>query len=236
MESFACLYIINGEPYTANERMNLTKDETIIGRAGKDSAPDISFANAYISRQHAVIHYKQNQAYITDLGSKHGTEVGGMMLKPFTPYLLNHSDAIRLSKGMVELHLAYNFVDYTMELAPISVPSSDQLLEPTDDLNNAFFLDAEKGVCSIQGSEITLSQKEWCLLHLLHANLNSFVSLDQIKREVWPERVIDDLPHVGLEEVNSLVYRVRRKAQGALHIKSVRGRGYILELQLQVHA
>ncbi|MDF2571602.1 MAG: transcriptional regulator, winged helix family, partial [Sporomusa sp.] len=54
-----------------------------------------------------------------------------------------------------------------------------------------------------------------------------------IRVNVWPERILaaNQIPSVGLEEINLLIYRLRQKLgnQGNL-IKNCRGIGCLLEL------
>jgi DNA-binding response OmpR family regulator len=77
-----------------------------------------------------------------------------------------------------------------------------------------------------------MSEKEFSFLQLLHDRANTLVTIDEIKRVVWPERSpsLTGTPDVSLEEINTLVYRIRKKyGRETFLISSVRGNGYIME-------
>ncbi len=68
------------------------------------------------------------------------------------------------------------------------------------------------------------------MLELLIRKERRFVSRDEIIRCVWPERADEGLAApVGPEEINSLLYRIRKKTNYRMAIEDVRGKGYILQ-------
>lgn len=226
MESFACLYVIRGEPYPSGTCVNLTADKTLVGRVSDSFSPDLAFTNAFISRRHFVIRNELGKAVLYDLGSRHGTELNGVRLKPNHPYPLNTFDIIKLAKGMAVIHFSYTFAEQTLDLEPLSVTGRVAVAEPP------IAIHWEKRECVVEGKRIPMSEKEYMLLHLLHENTNRLVPLEEIKASVWPERPpgADGVPDVTLDELNALIYRIRKKyGKDTFLISAVRGSGYVLE-------
>ncbi|RAV23425.1 FHA domain-containing protein [Paenibacillus contaminans] len=226
MEPFASLYVMRGDPDQAGVRLDLASEETVVGRPSNDYIPDIPIANAFISRRHFMVRQEEGTAVLYDLGSKHGTEIAGKPLEPYKPYRLQESDLISLAKGTVVMHFAYAFTDYTLELETRSLLTRLQLAQ------TPVMLEKEKRECYMSGKRIAMSEKEWLLFELLYEHAGELVPIPALKKNVWPERVSpdDDVPDVGIEELNALVYRVRKKIDSPYcAIKTVRGVGYIYE-------
>jgi DNA-binding winged helix-turn-helix (wHTH) protein len=226
LDPFACLYIIRGEPYKPGTCLHVSLEETIVGRSGREHTPDISFINNFVSRKHFMIVKQDQQAILFDLGSPNGTELNGTKLTPNTPYPLQSSDIIKLAEGMIVIHFSYIFSEYTLELEPMlqtkQLYRKDQLFIPN----------WEKRECVIGDKRITMSEKECLLLKLLMDHANRLVSIADIKKTVWAERTpgIDGMPDASMDELNALVYRIRKKyGSEAFTINAVRGSGYILE-------
>ncbi|WP_379270793.1 FHA domain-containing protein [Paenibacillus thailandensis] len=218
--------MISGEPYRSGTCVDLSADETLIGRISKQLTPDLAFTNAFISRRHIVIRKEKNKAVLYDMGSRHGTEINGVRLTPHHPYPLNNFDIIKLAKGMAILHFSYIFADQTLEIEPLSVIRKPEAQEPP------FKIFWEKRECVVEGKRIPMSEKEYLLIRVLHENANRLVPLEEIKSRVWPERPTgtDGIPDVTLDELNALVYRVRKKyGKDTFLISAVRGSGYVLE-------
>jgi pSer/pThr/pTyr-binding forkhead associated (FHA) protein len=72
--------VISGEGI--NDSHILDQDECLIGRA---IDAEIQLASASVSRRHARIFRQDGAWFIEDLGSRHGTEVGGAGLNPTVP-------------------------------------------------------------------------------------------------------------------------------------------------------
>ncbi|KRF03679.1 transcriptional regulator [Paenibacillus sp. Soil766] len=230
MENFACLYVVRGEPYRAGTCVNLSEDETKVGRVSNELTPDLAFTNAFISRKHFIIRKEQDKAVLYDLGSRHGTEINGVRLTPHTPYPLNNFDIIRLAKGMTVIHFSYMFADHTLEFEPLSI--TRQLEIPKLPMEICW----EKRECMVEGKRILMSEKEYLLIRVLHEHTNRLVPLEELKSKVWPERSpgAEGLPDVTLDELNALVYRVRKKyGKDTFLISAVRGGGYMLESELK---
>ncbi len=230
MDNFACLYVIRGEPFPSGTCVNLNTEETVVGRVSQQLTPDVAFTNAFISRQHFVIRKEQEKAVLYDLGSLHGTEVNGERIKPHEPYDLNNFDIIKLAKGMTVLHFSYLFADQTLDIEPLSITKRLQAIE------TSFSVDWEKRECVVDGRRIAMSEKEFLLIRILYENANRLVPLDVIKSSVWPERAVEDagIPNVTLDELNALIYRLRKKyGKDTFMISAVRGIGYVLESELK---
>ncbi|MBH5316486.1 FHA domain-containing protein [Paenibacillus sp. GSMTC-2017] len=228
-EDYACLYIIRGEPYRSGTSINLNAEETLVGRVSNHFTPDLPFTNAFISRKHFVIHKEKGKAVLYDLGSRHGTEINGVRIVPHTPYLLNNFDIIKLAKGMTVLHFSYMFADQTIEIEPIGF--TRQMEIPQLPLT----IHWEKRECIVEGKRIPMSEKECLLIRLLHENANQLVTLEKIKSHVWPERSrgAEGVSDVSFDELNALIYRVRKKfGKDTFLISAVRGNGYVLESEL----
>ncbi|SDD41445.1 Transcriptional regulatory protein, C terminal [Paenibacillus sp. UNCCL117] len=234
LDTYACLYVIRGEPFRSGTCLDLTADETVIGRATNKDAPDFAFSNAFISRKHVVIRREGEQAVLYDLGSRHGTELNGSMVKPHVGYPLKSFDIVKLAKGMTVLHFSYIFADQTLEFEPLSLTQHLNLQGKELERAGTVALYWEKRECVVGGKRIAMSEKEYLLLHLLHEEADRLVPVEEIKRAVWPERSAgkDGIPDVTMDELNALVYRIRKKyGKDTFAISAVRGSGYILELE-----
>lgn len=226
MDTFACLYIVRGDPFRPGTCLNLASPETVFGRTSAGFSPDFSFTNAFISRKHFVIRKERETAVLYDVGSRHGTEVNGVKAVPHTPYPLQTGDMIKLARGMTVIHFAYLFGEQTLELEPLSV--TQQWEEP----NGPLSIHWEKRECTIGGKTVAMSEKEYLFLHLLYEHANRLVPIQEIKQAVWPDRVPgpDGVPDVHTDELNALIYRIRKKyGKDTFLISAVRGSGYILE-------
>ena len=90
----------------------------------------------------------------------------------------------------------------------------------------------ERQECQVYGESVSLSGKEWHLLQLLWERAGTLVDYETIKREIWPERLQADgqgSVDVGTDELNVLIYRLRKKLGDASRLlKTVRGSGLLL--------
>jgi len=217
-----CLVVIRGFPYDEGSTLQIARPNVILGRQDIDWEPDIGFENAYVSRKQAAIRY-ENEAYtLTDFESKHGTEVNGVRLEPFVPYPIHSSDTIAFAKGMICLTFSTKMWEETMDFSPASQPSP---------VSANYRLDMVRRSLLVEDLSYTFSDKEFKCLEMLLSKERQFVSKEDIIRYVWPERSVDDeLPAASSEELNSLLYRIRKKANPVLAIENIRGKGYILSL------
>lgn len=207
----AFIIVEKGEPYDKGTSIPLSgKDEILLGRPWQDNRPVISFNSLYVSRRHAVITFRDNWFYITDLKSKHGTMVNDCPISPNQPWILRHGDLITLANDKAVLRLdnpAETGPDETVELtgplpAAINSPHRPLVIDP-----------ARREV-TVNGRLLNLVGKDIEMILLLYEHRNIAVSYEKIKSRIWPERVPDtvtNIPDVGNDEITSLIYRLRKR-------------------------
>jgi DNA-binding winged helix-turn-helix (wHTH) protein len=223
------LRIEKGDPFNEGERIPLSEGELLIGRIGKENTPDITFSSPYISRRHAIIHLESNQATIMDVKSKHGVQVNGYDLKPNKPYVVRNSDKISLAKGVVLLTFINNNeieLERTMEFTSPFVYKQSGI--------SGLVVQPERRTVLLDGSPVSLSGKHTELLIVLYQNKNQAVSYDELRLKVWPERMMGEhqgIPDVGRDEINALVYRLRKRlGKYGEKIVTVPRYGYMLDI------
>lgn len=162
-----------------------------------------------------------------DLGSKHGTMLNEKVILPYEKHILRNGDTIGLAMGIILVRIADAAEnEETMDLSQTQAMSLRK--------HTSIALGRDKWECRIDGQPLILTEKEWCFFKLLHDHVNSVVPYDEIRTAVWPERKFDEdrVPDAGLDEINMLMYRVRKKmGKRALMLKTVRARGYMLEME-----
>ncbi|TGB03779.1 FHA domain-containing protein [Halobacillus salinus] len=215
------LVILVGDPFEKGTVLSLQEDSVIIGRSSKEGIPSLAFDNAFISRKHAVLTKMESGYYIEDTGSRHGTFVNGSPLTSFKKHELKHQDEISLSNGIVRLRYVESVLEETLELPAIPVE------------NNTFdgrgTLDSVKNEWIINGECIKLTPKEFACLQSLLLSEAGYVSKQQLIAEVWPERTEQQgALSVSSEELNAVIYRLRKKVAPILQIQNIRGKGYEL--------
>ncbi|GJM82702.1 hypothetical protein HMSSN139_51980 [Paenibacillus sp. HMSSN-139] len=99
MDTFACIYILRGDPFRPGTCLYLDQDVTEIGRTSSDHFPDMAFTNIFISRKHLMIRKEGDRAVAYDMGSRHGTELNGVRMIPHAPYVLETNDILKLAAG-----------------------------------------------------------------------------------------------------------------------------------------
>ena len=211
------LLIVRGEPYQKGQIIPLNSKTTRIGRLSKKAAPDILFANAYVSSNHLSIRYRNKKFYIKDTNSKNGTELNGVTLQKNEYYALTDGDKISLSNG----HILLIFQEEEQRGTMTAVPPEQGIL-----------LDDDRCEIKINGRRIMLAGNPYALFRLLYENRGKGVTHDDIRKSVWPDRARDHngIPFVTEDEVMTTVLRLRRKLQDYPDaIRTVRGHGYMLE-------
>ncbi|CAJ1317070.1 FHA domain-containing protein [Paenibacillus sp. PK4536] len=189
-----------------------------IGRHIGTGQMDLPIYNQLVSKQHCTIHRVGDQLYIEDLGSKNGTELNGQRLVPYQRYALTAQDQLTLVNGLVGLQVEQgNLLEETREYV------LSDLVDHSIQLND-FFQRIE-----VSGESITLSKKEYQLFRLLYGCLDHFVTREQIIEEVWSERYSENVDLVGIDEVNSLIYRTNKKLNKHFMIKSVYKKGVYMK-------
>lgn len=227
MDKSSFLMVERGNPYERGDVIALTKPITVLGRKGQHFDPDIAFDNIFVSRQHAALLYRNGKFSIKDLNSKHGTFVNQERLAPHDEISLQHGDTIVLAGDLIVLSFSILSMEETMDITPLIKQLA--AVEASGGLRlNPFKQELVYGedVCAF-------SEKEYKCMELLVNHQGQFVSKDQLKVYIWPERSYgtDEVPDVSSEELNALIYRVRKKTRGILDIESIRGKGYILQTQ-----
>ncbi len=225
----ACFIIERGSPYEKGICIPLAGDKLIVGRTTNSFSPDVSFENFLISRKHCCVRNCAGKWTISDLGSKHGTIINGQPIMALATHVLNHGDKITLASGIVALRfmLSLEFektldFDKTQPIKGVNVS-----------IDSPVRIDLEKMTLSVDNQAVSFSVKEWLLLEVLYRHRNKFVSYEEIRKAVWAERCLPDNkpPDVGVEEINVLVYRLRKRLGTYSKIlQTVRGRGCILEI------
>lgn len=206
------LRIVLGSPFEKDSDIEIHPGSLLIGRAWADYQPDLCFSSAYVSKKHALISCNGSVLTITDLGSKHGTEVNDKPIPHYQPYALSSGDVVTLARKAVvfSVHYPSEYREDTMDL------SSSLLSGPTAENhhNMALFVDLSRREVTLDGEKLQIFGKDVELLMLFYENRNRAVSYEEIKLRVWPERLLnldDDTPDVGNDEINALVYRLRKR-------------------------
>ena len=228
METKGWLIIIrSGGQNVSGRRIELGNKEFLAGRSASGVVPDLPFPDLLVSRRHCSF-FKEGQDWmVRDLGSKHGTAVNGQTLLPNASYLLRDGDQIALAMGAVIMQFTTHdpALENTMDISRL----------PADELHGwalPFLLDEDSHECRIGDKMVSLSAKEWAFLKLLYDEAEQLVLYDRIRQEVWPERQTETggIPDVGIDELNVLIYRLRRKLGPAgRYIRTVRGCGCALK-------
>ncbi|ANF95291.1 FHA domain-containing protein [Paenibacillus bovis] len=199
-----------------------SQKEIMIGRHTGTIQLDLPLYNQLVSKQHCRITRQHNTVYVEDLGSKNGTELNGQRLQPYQKYPVSENDQLTLVNGLVGLRLERG-VDF----------EETREYRISDLLENEVRLNDYLQNIQVGGDSITLSKKEYQLFKMLYNCLDHFVTREQIVREVWPERCVEDAELVGVDEVNSLIYRTNKKLGNHFTIKSVYKKGVYMKKQSQ---
>jgi DNA-binding winged helix-turn-helix (wHTH) protein len=224
----AYLLVEKGSPLDKGTKLLLTQEKMVLGRSTEKHCPDISFDNFLISRNHCCITFIHDYWQLTDLSSKHGTFINGNPL--LHSHRLMDGDQIGLASGMVQIRFYQTSHEVTLDF----YNSQKLMLKNECVMPPAIQFDQERMQAKINGVTVQLTLKECQLLTALFAHQGELLTYDELCSSVWPERGSNAFSqhNVGLEEVNVLVYRVRKKLQvGANVIKTIRGRGFIYESQ-----
>lgn len=224
MEYCHFLVIERGDPFKKGDRIQLTEHNIALGRTWDLESPEIAFSSSYVSRKHAVITYNEGRYYISDLESKHGTRLNGEDIDSGRPYELNKGDCIELVKGMVTLIYRHE-IDFDKTITLTHILPEEAI---------GVSVDVSRREITLDGKQKNIPGKERELLVLLYEHRNIAVSYDQIKLKLWPERVLtaEGVPDVGNDEINALVYRLRKRLgdYGRI-IVTIAKYGFILNMQ-----
>jgi two-component system, OmpR family, response regulator QseB len=223
MKLLSSIIVEQGTPFEKGAFIPINLKKTILGRKSKDWTPDISFQNIHVSREHLAIHWNEaGKFFIEDLDSKHGTWLNHRRIAPNQMLPLENSDNISLAGGLIIFTFTISSLELTADFAPMMRAVTTE----------EFILDTIKQELTIQGEVCVFSEKEYKCIELLIYNRDQFVSIEEIKKIVWPERKHpgDEIPDVTSEEINALIYRIRKKLPDTMCIENIRGRGFILSV------
>lgn len=225
MDKSSFLVVERGNPYGRGDVISLNSPMMILGRKGKQWDPDISFDNVFVSRKHAALFYKNGRFYIKDLNSKHGTFVNQERLAPNGERALQHTDSIAMAGDLIKLSFSIISMDETLDITPLMKQMA------AAEASGGIRLDPYKQELMFEQEVYTFSEKEYKCIELLMNHKDQFVSKEQMKLWIWPERSTseEEIPDVSAEELNALIYRVRKKTRHILSIENIRGKGYILQ-------
>lgn len=225
MDPTTFLIVECGIPFEKGTIIALKNQRIILGRKGKQWNPDVSFENVFVSRKHAALYWKNGNFFIEDMDSKHGTFLNNKRLKSNNGTILKHADKISFAIDSIVLSFSAYNLDETFDLTPIL-----SSLENNSSMD--YHLHLLKRELVIQDKSYTFSEKEYKCIGLLLQKMQQFVAKDELKECVWPERsnFPGITPDVSSEELNALIYRLRKKTQQSIFIESIRGKGYILSL------
>lgn len=226
MEISPFLIVERGTPFDEGTIISLTDAITILGRRGENWDPDLSFDNAFVSRKHAAIYFKNGNSFIKDLNSKHGTFLNNEPLIANNKIILKHQDKISLANNVVILSYLTKNLDETLDIRPF-------LKQIEKEISTNFQLDPIKQEVVVDNRVYPFSEKEYSCIEFLFQNRGHFVSKEELKECVWPERAhtLGMNPDVSSEELNALIYRIRKKVHENIWIESIRGKGYILSFE-----
>ncbi|MGX6443998.1 FHA domain-containing protein [Neobacillus sp. K501] len=220
MNSF--IIVETGSPYEKGAFLSLVLPKTVIGRKTKDSHPDIPFHNIFVSRNHLEIFLKDGIFYIRDLHSKHGTFVNHKQLEPNQEIRLKDMDKISIANGLIKFSFSTSSLEKTADLSGYLQKGAVPITPVLNPLTNELLV----------GDDIyEFSEKEYKCIELFVNQREQFITTEEIKRCVWKERIVsndDPTPDVSLEEVNALIYRIRKKTKDIITIENYRGKGFIL--------
>ncbi|WP_071395034.1 FHA domain-containing protein [Bacillus tuaregi] len=221
MKPLAYLIVESGSPFEKGAFIPINRPQMIVGRRGSNWQPDISFHNIFVSRRHFSISLENDIYFIKDLNSKHGTFVNNQPLIPNEEFILKNSAEISIANKLIKMSFSTSNIEQTADIVP-TVQMCNWV--------NSFALDPLKQEMSIQGNAYVFTDKEFKCIELLLSRSNQFVAIDELKSSVWKERtqMVGELPDVSSDEVNALIYRVRKKTRDIIQIENIRGKGYIL--------
>jgi DNA-binding response OmpR family regulator len=186
-----------------NNQIPLDGDVLVLGRAADC---DLVVADPRVSRHHAELRRTGDGFLLADLGSTNGTNLNGHLVSQ--PLPLRDGDHVEIGSA----HFVYH--------------------DPGATLDTEHFphlvLDEASGEVWLDRQPLSLSPRQYALLHLLWSRRGLPCSRDEIARAVWPECA----EHVYDYQIESLVKRLRLKLESdPTHptlVLTVRGRGYKL--------
>src|SRR3954471_17105268 len=84
--------------------LNFESEETVV-MLGRESKSDFQIPLTTVSRQHCRILLEEDQYFVEDLGSSHGTQLNGQKLSPGEKKLLRSGDSISITKARIKISI-----------------------------------------------------------------------------------------------------------------------------------
>jgi len=191
--------------------------ETPTFAIGKASSANFSIDNPFVSRVHCQIRFADGSFFLSDLGSRNGTSLNGVLLERDEESLLADGDSIILAQDVVHLRFRQGSDETFTTLTHTPNPSDIRL----DSARDAW----------IRGEKLSppLSAKEFDVLELLYTQRGTAVNRDDVASAGWPEREHGD---VGNQEIEQCIRRIRRRIErdpsAPELIVTIRSFGYIM--------
>lgn len=205
LRSQPCLIVVRGPK--RGLAFWLDRERMLIGR---EALCPIFLDDASVSRQHAEITRRDGGWWLSDLGSKNGTQVNERAVR---------GEAVALADGDLLLlgAIGLQFLQVQVEQA-----SRHANLE-----SGTLKLDQQSRTAWISGHSVALTETESQLLAALLRRPGRVVSVPALMHAAWP-----DASQVATATVTSHLRNLRQKlrtlADGEDPIRSVYGRGYAL--------
>ena len=190
----AMLIVEKGLPSTAPIFL---EDSSLV--LGNSSGADIPVMNAFVSRRHCRITYRDDNYYVSDVGSRNGTFLNGTQLSEGDEAIINSGDVLELSGQ--EVRFLFRAHSGGKENTTLVLPGK------SDDLR----VESGPREVWVKGEKILppLSPKEFDVLALLYSKRTEVVTKDDIAFGGWPERDGD----VGNHEIEQCIRRIRRRIE-----------------------
>ena len=178
--------------------------------------PDITFDSLLISRKHCCIEQRGEGWSICELKSKHGTLLNGEPLPQSLSVPLKHGDKIGLAANIVSLRFSLTpELDQTLDYNCADPLPGATVPQPAVPWSST----PRKSPCWSAARKLRCRRRNGSC-RTVYKHRNELVTYDSIRMTVWAERVSSAgrPPEVGVEEINLLLYRLRRKLGAGANI------------------
>mgnify|MGYP001097944152 CR=1 FL=1 len=194
----------------------IVKDKLLIGR---DVSCDIVINDRQVSRRHAQISLEKEEVLLSDLDSKNGIYINGL--------LIDHP--VHIKEGdIVKIALVQDFLFISSDATvPLDKPP------PTDkERLGKLLLDTKAKRIWIGEMEIKppLSVSQFRLLQILYDRQGEVVSREHIVQTIWGDMYSDGVTEQSIDAlVRRLRNRLKKVDSHTEYIMTVRGFGFRLE-------
>lgn len=191
----------------------ISSERAVIGRAADC---DIMLESAYVSRAHAALEVRDDNAYLADLRSRNGVLVNGQRLSK--EHRLRPGDEIAIGDCVL------TYVEH------VAGGESTQLFLGSQDAaqDEYIFVDAERWEVSVRGEPLArkLSLQEMTLLKLLFEHGGNVCTRETLGDAIWGAGQYD------FNMLHRLVHRLKEKVESdpknPRYIEAISGVGYKL--------